>query len=168
MVKDVYAVKHKNMILVFCTLFNKKSTFIMVRITAVGCLGGKRGCFICWLLFVYCVFAQRILLVVFLLFGERGVDACNIEWHWTAFFVAISWIFPPFCEIFGWYLSVFSSIVSVSVVWWGVDGNTCGYSLATPGIGYDRWMTTVFPHLHSFLQKIEKSYIKYHFVGILL
>ena len=37
----------------------------------------------------------------------------------------------------------------------GVDGNTCGYSLATPGIGYDRWMTTVFPHLHSFLQKIE-------------
>ena len=43
----------------------------------------------------------------------------------------------------------------------GVDGNTCGYSLATPGIGYDRWMTTVFPHLHSFLQKIEKSYMKY-------
>ena len=36
MVKDVYAVKHKNMILVFCTLFNKKSTFIVVRITAVG------------------------------------------------------------------------------------------------------------------------------------
>ena len=24
----------------------------------------------------------------------------------------------------------------------GVDGNTCGYSLATHGIGYDRWMTT--------------------------
>ena len=43
----------------------------------------------------------------------------------------------------------------------GVGGNTCGYSLATPGIGYDRWMTTVFPHLHSFLQKIEKSYMKY-------
>ena len=28
----------------------------------------------------------------------------------------------------------------------GVDGNTCGYSLATPGIGYDRWMTTSLPY----------------------
>ena len=28
---------------------------------------------------VLCVSAQRILSVVFLLFGERGVDACNIE-----------------------------------------------------------------------------------------
>ena len=26
-----------------------------------------------------CVFTQRILLVVFLLFGENGVDACNIK-----------------------------------------------------------------------------------------
>ena len=28
----------------------------------------------------------------------------------------------------------------------GVDGDTCGYSLATPGIGYDRWMTTSLPY----------------------
>ena len=43
MVKDVYAVKHRNMIIIFCTLLNKKSTFIMVGITAVGVLGGERG-----------------------------------------------------------------------------------------------------------------------------
>ena len=43
MVKDVYAVKQKNMILVFCTLFKKKDTFFMVRITAVGIPGWERG-----------------------------------------------------------------------------------------------------------------------------
>ena len=43
MVKDVYAVKLRNMIIIFCTLFSKKSTFIMVRITAVGVLGGEKG-----------------------------------------------------------------------------------------------------------------------------
>lgn len=31
------------MIIIFCTLFSKKSTFIMVRITAVGVLGGEKG-----------------------------------------------------------------------------------------------------------------------------
>ena len=36
MVKDVYAVKLGYMIIVFFTLLNKKSTFIMVGITAVG------------------------------------------------------------------------------------------------------------------------------------
>ena len=43
MVKDVYAVKHRNMIIIFFTLLNKKSTFIMVGITAVGVLGGEKG-----------------------------------------------------------------------------------------------------------------------------
>ena len=43
MVKDVYAVKHKNMILIFCTLFKNKGMFIMVRITAVGIPGWERG-----------------------------------------------------------------------------------------------------------------------------
>ena len=43
MVKDVYAIKHRNMILIFCTLFNKESTFIVVRITAVGIPGWERG-----------------------------------------------------------------------------------------------------------------------------
>ena len=43
MVKDVYAVKHRNMIIIFCTLLNEKSTFIMVGITAVGVLGGEKG-----------------------------------------------------------------------------------------------------------------------------
>ena len=43
MVKDVYAVKHRNMIIIFCTLFNKKSTFIMVGITAVGVFWGGEG-----------------------------------------------------------------------------------------------------------------------------
>ena len=43
MVKDVYAIKHRNMILIFCTLFNKKCTFIVVRITAVGIPGWERG-----------------------------------------------------------------------------------------------------------------------------
>ena len=43
MVKDVYAIKHRNMILIFCTLFKNKGTFIMVRITAVGIPGWERG-----------------------------------------------------------------------------------------------------------------------------
>ena len=43
MVKDVYAVKLRYMIIIFVTLLNKKSTFIMVGITAVGVLGGERG-----------------------------------------------------------------------------------------------------------------------------
>ena len=43
MVKDVYAVKHRNMIIIFCTLLNKKSTFIMVGITAVGVFWGGEG-----------------------------------------------------------------------------------------------------------------------------
>ena len=43
MVKNVYAVEEKNMILIFCTLFKKKDTFIMVRITAVGIPGWERG-----------------------------------------------------------------------------------------------------------------------------
>ena len=43
MVKDVYAVKHRNMIIIFCTLFNKKNTLIMVGITAIGVLGGEKG-----------------------------------------------------------------------------------------------------------------------------
>ena len=43
MVKNVYAVEEKNMILIFCTLFKKKDMVIMVRITAVGIPGGERG-----------------------------------------------------------------------------------------------------------------------------
>ena len=39
MVKDVYAIKHRNMILIFCTLFNKKSTFI--GLLPWGYLGGR-------------------------------------------------------------------------------------------------------------------------------
>ena len=45
----------------------------------------------------------------------------------------------------------------------GVDGNTCGYSLATPGIGYDRWMSTSLPypplltHVHSNALRKKKN-----------
>ena len=45
MVKDVYAVKLRYMIIIFVTLLNKKSTFIMVGITAVGFFLGGRGGF---------------------------------------------------------------------------------------------------------------------------
>ena len=43
MVIYMYAIKEKNMIIVLCTLFMKKDTCIMVRITAVGIPGGERG-----------------------------------------------------------------------------------------------------------------------------
>ena len=43
MVKYMEDIKEVDMLLIICTLFRGKDTFIVVRITAVGVPGGERG-----------------------------------------------------------------------------------------------------------------------------